>query len=150
MEVFEYLPLGLSVASVVFSVITYRKTVVHDRKQATIDAFNRLQEQVFDKLNMYEPSKIREISEDSRSAEYKTISSYIARIEHFCVGVRQKIYDRNTVYKLAHGYFDGGQIRSRIEPIIEKKNKNSDEDYYSNIRFVLDWMKKESEKGKVK
>lgn len=129
MDYLNVLTLVFSVISIVFSVFTYYKSVIHDRKQATIDAFNRLQEQALDKLNLYEPAKIREIAKAPRSGEYKTVSAYIARIEHFCVGVKQKIYDRKTVYELAHGYLDGRQIRDRIEPIIEKKNSKSDEDY---------------------
>ena len=94
------------------------------------------------------PANIREIAEDPRSVAYKTVGGYIARIEHFCTGVNLGIYDKKTVYSLAHGYLDGKVIRSRIEPIIEKKHRHADKDYYENIHKVLDWMEKESEKQK--
>ena len=83
----------VAVVSVVFSIITYRKAVVHDRKQATLEAFSRLQNEVFDHLNMMSPANIREICEDPKCETYKTLSSYVARIEHFCVGVKNDIYD---------------------------------------------------------
>ena len=134
----------LSVISGGFAFYTFIWTASRDRKQATLDAYNQLQEQAQDHLNYYRPAEIADIAEDPRSQAYKKVSGYIARIEHFCVGVTQKIYDRKTVYKLAHGYFDGA-VRDRIEPIIERKNQ-SGIDYYGNIHSVYGWMEEETQK----
>ena len=134
----------LSVISGGFTFYTFIWTASRDRKQATLDAYNQLQEQALDHLNYYRPAEIADIAEDPRSQAYKEVSGYIARIEHFCVGVTQKIYDRKTVYELAHGYFDGA-VRDRIEPIIERKNQ-SGIDYYSNIHSVYGWMEEETQK----
>lgn len=138
--IISWFSLGLSVAAAVFTLFTYRSGIVHDRKQATLDAFNTLQNEAFDKLNLRMPKEIEEVAKNTRSTEYKEISSYIARIEHFCVGVREKIYDRKTVYLLAHGYMDGAQLRRRIDPIIERKQSGASEDYYANIHWMLQWM----------
>ena len=138
----------ISVISGGFALYTFFWTAARDRQQATLDAYNQLQEQALDHLNYYMPAQIGEIAKDPRSEEYKKISAYIARIEHFCVGVNQKIYDRKTVYELAHGYLDGG-IKKRIEPIIERKNRFS-HDYYANIHKVYAWMEAETEKRKQK
>lgn len=135
----------ISVMSGLFSAVTYIKTMERDRKQATLDAYNGLQEQVFDRLNQYVPAEIREIAKDNLSNKYKEISGLIARIEHFCVGVNQKIYDFDTVYELAHGYFDGS-LKARIEPILDKKQKNTVHDYYANIHGVLVKMEKKTKK----
>ena len=140
----------LSVISGGFSLYSFVWTARRDRKQATLDAYNQLQEQAFDKLNTYAPAAIREVAKDSKSEEYKTVSGYIARIEHFCVGVNQNIYDRRTVYALAHGYLDGQVLKRRMEPIIDKKQIGASEDYYENIHAVLSWMEKESQKRKKK
>jgi hypothetical protein len=131
----------LAIASLVFSVYTYNKALIHDRRQATLNAYNLLQEQVFDKLNLYMPAEIRSIAQHPTSKEYKEISGYLARIEHFCVGVNTRIYDRETVYALAHGYMDSPMLLKRIEPLIEKKN-HGQEDYYENIHTMLTWMHK--------
>ena len=144
----DLITIAFSVIAAVFSLITYRKSIVHDRQQATLDAYNQLQEQALDHLNYYMPEAIKEITKNPRSEDFKKISAYIARIEHFCVGVNQKIYDRKTVYELAHGYFDGG-LKTRIEPIIERKNRFG-HDYYANIHEVYNWMEKETEKRKKK
>ena len=140
----------LSVISGGFSLYSFVWTARRDRKQATLDAYNQLQEQAFDKLNTYSPAAIREVAKDSKSEEYRTVSGYIARIEHFCVGVNQNIYDRRTVYALAHGYLDGQVLKRRMEPIIDKKQIGASEDYYENIHAVLNWMEKESQKRKKK
>lgn len=138
----DLISIGFSLVAAAFSWITYRKSIVHDRQQATLDAYNQLQEQALDHLNYYRPTEIIEIAKNPRSEEYNKLSAYIARIEHFCVGVTQNIYDRKTVYELAHGYFDGA-VRDRIDPIIEKKNQNGT-DYYENIHSVYDWMSSET------
>lgn len=138
----------VAVVSIVFSVISYRKTVIHNRKQATLDAYNRLQTEVFDNLNTYRPCEIQDIAEDPKSKDYKMISGYLARIEHFCVGINEKIYDEDTFYTLAHGYFDGNQLKKRIEPLLEAKNRSNttNELFYKNIHIVLQKMDNKSKK----
>jgi hypothetical protein len=124
----------------IFSIFTFVWSAQRDRKQATLDAFNTLQGEVFDKLNLYSPSEISEIIKNTRSEDYKTVSALIARLEHFCVGVNTRIYDRRVVYKLAHGYLDGPVILDRINPVIDRKLRNAEEDYYENIHKVIEWM----------
>ena len=147
----------LSIIAIVFSVIsggfalyTFYWTAARDRKQATLEAFNRLQTEVFDKLNLYRPAEIKAICQDNKSDEYKKISGYLARIEHFCVGLNQGIYDKETFYALAHGYFDGSQLRNRIEPLIGCKNSanNKAAQYYDDILSTLRWMEKRG-KGRL-
>lgn len=138
----------IAVASALFSVFTYYQNVIHDRKQATLEAYNRLQAEVFDMINTFMPAEIRDICEDTKSNEYKLLSGYLARIEHFCVGINEKIYDADIFYAMAHGYFDGFLLKNRIEPLLESKNsgKTGNEIYYSNIYKVMQWMDKKSKK----
>ena len=72
----------ISVISGLFSAFSYIKTMERDRKQATLDAYNGLQEQVFDQLNQYTPAEIRKIAMDNRGNQYKEVSGLVARIEH--------------------------------------------------------------------
>ena len=138
--------IALSVVSGLLSCYAFIWTAKRDRKQATLEAYNRLQSEVFDNLNKYPPKEIADICNDTKSIDYKTISGYLARIEHFCVGINEGIYDKNTFYALAHGYFDGYQIRKRIEPIISSKNiRNTNQKmFYNDTVEVLLWMDKKS------
>lgn len=137
----------ISVISGGFALYSFAWTAQRDRKQATLDAYNLLQEQALDYLNYYMPTQIIEIAKNPRSDEYKKLSTYIARIEHFCVGVNKKIYDKETVYALAHDYLDGA-IKLRIEPVIDRKNQYKDIDYYENIHEFYNWMERRKKKDK--
>ena len=142
----------LSFLSGGFALYTFIWTSKRDRKQATLEAYNRLQAEVFDNLNAYRPSEICNIVEDTKSQEYKILSGYLARIEHFCVGINEGIYDKDTFYALAHGYFDGNQLKKRIEPLLEAKNRSSktNELFYNDTISVLRWMDKQKNKTKLK
>ena len=115
--VLSIIAIVIPVVSGVFAVLTFVWTAARDRKQATLEAYNRLQAEVFDNLNQYKPSEIQEMCSDNKSEVYKRISGYVARIEHFCVGLENGIYDKHTFYALSHGYFDRDQLRKRIIPI---------------------------------
>lgn len=149
-EISDIITIISSVSAAIFAWGTYRKGLKHDRKQDTLDAYNQLQEQALDKLYLIDIAEMKEIAKNSRAERYKVISTYIARIEHFCVGVNADIYDRETVYNLAHGFLDG-TIMKRIEPIINRKNFDGKE-YYDDTKKVIAWMNEETKKkeGQVK
>ena len=144
--------IAIAFLSVGISIFTYRQTMRRDRKQATLEAYNRLQSEVFDALNTYSPAEIESICEDKRSEEYKILSGYLARIEHFCVGINEKIYDWDVFYAMAHGYFDGYILRKRIEPIIDSKHTGTggDELFYTDTQTVLKKMSKKPKKEDLK
>ena len=123
----EYAGLVLSIVAFGFSLLTYVKTLRHDRKKDTLDAFNVLQQQALDPLQSYTRAQIREIADDTRSEEYRIVSTYLARIEHFCVGVEQKIYDQKTVLQLSEGFLNRG-VYEKLKPIIDHKNQQKN--YY--------------------
>lgn len=147
MTIVEAISLIFSLAAAVFSVFTYVSNIIHDRKQASLDAYNQLQEQALDKLQVYMPKQLKEIVKNRRSEEYKMLGSYVARVEHFAVGVKHKIYDLDTVYDLSHGFLDG-KIRTRIEILISRKDENFDEDFYQNIKWLYSEMDKKTSKRK--
>ena len=60
--IIPYISFAFSIGSVVLSLITFVWTVKRDKKQATFDAFNRLQDEVFDKINHLSKTKVKEIA----------------------------------------------------------------------------------------
>lgn len=134
--IFSIVSIVLSIVSVVHSFFVYSQTVKHDKKQATLDAFNILQEQVLDKINLYPNSKIKEIAEDARSKEYKELTILIARIEHFSVGVNSEIYDLETVKRLAGKHFC--MLYDKLLPMIDKKRKiNKTDKHYDEFEKLV-------------
>jgi len=136
----EAVTLTLSIVSLCFSLFTWYRALIHDRKKDTLDAFNVLQQQALDPLQSYTRARIREIAGDARSEEYRIVSTYLARIEHFCVGVEQKVYDQRTVWELSEGFLNRG-VYEKLKPIIEHKNQQKN--YYRNFLAVVEKMNRE-------
>lgn len=126
----------LAIVSTVHSFFVYKQTVKHDKKQATLEAFNILQEQVLDIINLYPCSNIKKIAEDARSKEYKKLTILMARIEHFSVGVNSEIYDLETVKRLAGKHFCA--LYDKLLPMIEKKRKiNKSDKHYDEFEKLV-------------
>lgn len=137
----------LSIIAIVISVIsggfafyTFFWTARRDRKQATLDAYNTLQEQALDALNEYTAAEIKRIIEEKNKEEYRQLSKCLARLEHFSVGANTGIYDKKTIYELAHGFLDVA-IWYKLQPVLEQKQKGRQETYYGNYIALVEWMK---------
>ncbi len=131
----------VSIASFLFSLITYYFDVINTRYQATLNAYDRLQNQALDKLNTYSKKQITEISYDPKALEYKEISALLARCEHFAVGVNEKVYDMKTLRRLAKPYFIG--VYDKLTPMIDKKRTiNKSEMHYIELETMVEKLKK--------
>lgn len=127
--------LTVAVLGLVFSLISFFDCRKQQRKQATIDAFDKLQAESLDELNTFTAKKVAEISEDPRSPEYKYLSSLLARCDHFSVGVNEKIYDEEVLTKLAGRYFVC--LYQKLEPLILKKRSlGRREKYYAEFESL--------------
>ena len=94
----------------------------YNRKKDTLDDFNRLQQEVLDKLNEYSDEQIKDIatlSENSKNEDYREITILLARIEHFAVGANIGIYNVRVIKRLAGKYFIN--LYKKLEPVIAKK-----------------------------
>ena len=118
-NVLSLLALIVSVISFSLSWWVHKQSLVRERKQATLDAFNVFQCQVLDELSGYPRKEIEEIAEDPRSTDYKSVSKLLARCEHFAVGVNQEIYDKDTVRALAAEHIV--VVYGKLLPLIQKK-----------------------------
>lgn len=150
MEVLHLLFEGIAAVGVLFGFYTYHKDSLRRKQQDTLNAYLELQHNTFSKLNMWMPSEIKEACENRRSDGYKELSGYLAEIELFCLGINQGIYDFDTFYKMAHGYFDNerGTLRVRLLPLLEVKLVDAKEEYYYNIRDMWGKMQKSERKYK--
>ena len=111
--------IALSIISFVFALFSFVWTNCRDRKQATFEAFNRLQDEVFDKINLLSKTDVKNIAEHSRDEKFTEYTQFLSRIEQFCIGVFSKIYDTKITEKIAGKYLCS--IYEKSLPIIEKK-----------------------------
>lgn len=130
----------ISVLSACFTIYSFVWTARRDRKQATLDAYNTLQNQALDILIDYTLSDVKKIIADDNKGECRELSKCLARLEHFSVGVITQIYDRKTVYELAHGHLDVA-VWYKLQPLLEQKHKDKKEEYYQNYRRLVQLMK---------
>lgn len=133
--------LVVSCISVGMSALIYYLGFRRTQKQATLDAFNVLQAQVFDKLNAYRKADIIEISKDVHSTQYKEVSGLLARCAHFAVGVNSGIYSKTIVRRLAGRYLI--YLYDKLEPLIQKKRQvNTLERHYYEFEMLIADIKK--------
>ncbi len=140
----EMIALIISFVALIFSVITFLFNAIHEKKKDTLDAFSALQSNALDGLYYYTKGQIKEISKSSnRAAEYKELSLYLSRIEHFCVGIRNGVYNKKIVNKLASKHLV--PLYDKLTPLIEVKRRVPDAgDTYKNFEEVVrPWKEKQ-------
>lgn len=157
--------IAISILSTIISVAIYISGISRERKQATLDAFNVLQEQAFDKINQYTFAEIREVcdgwqkalndkrkddelTEDERKKidkvvdEYRNLSGLLARIEHFSLGVNTGIYDAKIAERAATAYLVM-LYRGKLKPLIEVKHSGKgNTEYYAEFRKLVEQIEK--------
>ena len=144
----------ISLISVIVSVAIYLLGIQRDKKQDTLDSFNLLQEQVFDKLNLITYSEITNICkkvdngsiDDETNSKYYELLGYLARLEHFSLGVNTGIYDAKTAERVGTAFLVS--LRKKLLPVIElqekRGNHNSDKriEYYKEFRMLTERVAK--------
>lgn len=144
----------ISLISVIVSVAIYLLGIQRDKKQDTLDSFNLLQEQVFDKLNLITYSDITNICkkvdsgsiDDETNMKYYELLGYLARLEHFSLGVNTGIYDAKTTERAGTAFLVS--LRKKLLPVIElqekRGNRNSDKriEYYEEFRMLTERVAK--------
>lgn len=138
----------IGVVTGVFGVFTYFRDSRRRKRTETIEAYRTLQNEVFNKLNDWKDSDaVAAAVETADNVGYAELNISLARIEHFCVGLNRGIYDFETFYQMAHGYFDY-KLQALLEPLLDKKLNTFEggEDYYNNLHRVWKRMKKRSKR----
>lgn len=144
----------ISLISVIVSVAIYLLGIQRDKKQDTLDFFNLLQEQVFDKLNLITYSEITNICkkvdsgsiDDETNSKYYELLGYLARLEHFSLGVNTGIYDAKTAERAGTAFLVS--LRKKLLPVIElqekRGNHNRDKriEYYKEFRMLTERVAK--------
>lgn len=150
----------ISFITLIISAVIYVYGVRRDRKQATLDAYNRMSEQVFDKLTNFTKDDIVEICkltkelhegksfdkftevQQQKIDKYHELGGYLARIEHFALGVNTKIYDAEVAHR-AGTMFLKTLYEVKLKPLIEYKNSfgKGKVEYYKETRLLVEKIK---------
>lgn len=145
----ELASLAIAIVSAIFSTITYCVTVRYEKRKITIEAINLLQNEVLDKFVTIEEKNAQIIvetldNEKCREA-YDGYRALIARLEHFSIGVKKKIYDFGIVNDLVGVHFIC--LYKKIKPIIDRTNMH--EKQACHYCFFLELVKKLDDKKKI-
>ncbi|MCR5611063.1 MAG: hypothetical protein K6F68_04440 [Clostridiales bacterium] len=133
--------------SVAFGVVTYFRDSRRKTCTETMAEYKKLQDEVLSKLNGWRRDQIEDAVETADSVGYEELNVCLAKIEHFCVGINRGVYDFETFYQLAHGYFDSGDgLMDKLEPLLRDKIGFAEEDYYNNLHKVWARMKERSKR----
>lgn len=137
----DWISIIVSLISVVFSIATYIKTFLYERRKSTVECFNTLQENVLDNfVSINKENAILIIdnldNEDCKKA-YDGYRVLIARLEQFAVGVNKSVYDFKVVDTIAGEHFI--YLYEKVKPIIDKANEREQEvKYYSNFVYLVE------------
>lgn len=145
----------ISIISITVSVIAFVHSIYLQhylsRKKATIEAFNTLQNEVLDKLVFDEKGNAELIVTNLHNQDcvkaYNDYRTLVARLEHFAIGVNQRIYSFRVVKTLAGTHLIS--LFQKVKPIIDKSNEHFPENHnYREFTRLVERLKTERKKKK--
>lgn len=140
---FDIAALAISVIAAGFSIGSFFLERNRVRREATIHAFEDLEKEVFSQDDYVSaPAGAKKEAEERRLGRaWRRGTELLAKIEHFCVGVRVHAFDLKTLNRLAGGYFITQYENWR--PIIEQKRlDDSSMKHYDEFESVVKRLKR--------
>ena len=112
----EVCALVISILAFILSLWQFYRDSSRQKKEATLNAYNELQDDVFTHLSQY-GFPMPEF--EYQGEEWKKITVYLAKLERFSVGVNTGIYSLDVLNHLGGAYY----IRQfeKLKPIIDRK-----------------------------
>lgn len=119
-EMMELCALIISLLAFFLSVFQFLRDSSRQKKEATLNAYNELQNDVFSDLTKYSfpVSKVKRGDE-----EWNKFTVYLAKLERFSVGINTGIYSIQILNHLGGAYFICEY--EKLEPIIIQKRKDN-------------------------
>jgi len=125
-----------------------KESLERQRKEATIHAYQTLQEQVLDKLVVITKKEIYDVVKNKDEIEefleiYNEYRALVARCEHFAVGVNNNIYDFNILLELSGVHLV--MLYKKFEPIIVcARSATSGKDAFKNFEILVEKIEKQT------
>ena len=116
----DILALVISGMALVLSLWQFLRDSSRQKKEATLNAYKELQNDVLTHLSKYD---LPMPQFDYNGDDWKTMTTYLAKLEHFSVGINTGIYSVDVLNRLGGAYY----IRQfeKLKPIIERKRKEN-------------------------
>lgn len=128
MDTADIIAIIISVIALLFSLYQFVFESSRKKKEDTLIAYNELQDDVFTKLNkLYKTLGLDDtgrVDIDETNDKWDDITSYLAKIERFCVGINSGIYSMDVLNRVGGGYFIN--TYNRLSTVIEKKRQKDD------------------------
>lgn len=128
----------LSTLALLFSIAQFSRDSLRQQKESTLNAYNALQYDAFEKLNKYVDMSTIEY----QSEEWEEITICLAQIENFSVGINTGIYSLKILNRLGGAFF----IRQfeKLTPVINlKREKNvSPGSHYDEFEKTVEMLRK--------
>ena len=140
----DLIPIVISILALTLTLFQYFGEYDRNRKQATLEAYDQLQGEVFLTLN-----KLRKqypiLSPDRNFEERPTITNCLAKLERFCVGINLRIFDLRTLERCGGAYFVRQYLY--LKPIIQdKRTRKNGGSHYDEFEKVAMKLKKKYER----
>ena len=138
--------LVISILALALSAFQFFNESSRQKKESTLDAYDILQNDVFSKINIILQNLRANCSNlydiEYNSEYWQKITTYLAKIERFCVGVNSGVYSLRVLNRVGGGYFI--RVFLELKPIIyRKRQKNvSSGKHYDEFELTVTKLKK--------
>ncbi|MBE6964334.1 MAG: DUF4760 domain-containing protein [Ruminococcaceae bacterium] len=143
----EIISLLISVLAIIVAVAQHFSERNRSKKEATIHAFDQLEETVFSKEGYKKLAVYAGVENaisgklEADKTEWSKATLLLSRIEHFAVGVNTGIYDLKTLNRMAGGFMI--EEFERWKPIIETKRvKDPASKHYDEFEMLYNSLLK--------
>lgn len=128
----------LSLIAIIISLIQYFSDTSRQQKEATLNAYNELQDTVFTPIKKYCLAEVPQKGSD----EWDIFTTFLTKLERFSTGVNTKIYSLSIVNRIGGSYLIS--LFEKLKPIIDKKreNSNSNGKHYDEFEKMIKALKK--------
>ena len=151
-NVIDMLAAAIALMAFIFSLAQFFDEKRRARSEATIHAFDDLEQKVFHRqeykalLNMIEQQKVSKDAlerVDFNPDDWNKLTEYLSLIEHFAVGVNCKTYDIRILRRLGKTFIINQW--NKLEPIIDykrKENVNVSTNIYTEFEKMVNNLKR--------
>ena len=134
----DIVALLVSILALLFSIVQFARDSSRKKKESTLNAYNALQYDAFEKLNKYVDMSTIEYQSDA----WEEITICLAQIENFSVGINTDIYSLEILNRLGGAFF----IRQfeKLMPVIKlNREKNvSPGSHYNEFEKTVEMLRK--------